>query len=83
MNLEHVKDDSGKFLRYAWPGHYPLFYIDKQGNWICPDCANRPVDQSQDVIDYGVNWENPNIYCEDCGARIASAYGEDEEEHKP
>ena len=42
------------------------------------ESANRDVDQEAEVIDYDANWEDENLYCDDCGAKIESAYGEGE-----
>lgn len=72
------RDSKGKLPTYIWPGCYPMLYIDKQGNTLCSDCASRDIDQSQDVIAADVNWENPDLICDDCGKRIESAYAEDE-----
>lgn len=30
------------------------------------------------VVAYGVNWEDPDLYCDDCSERIESAYGDKE-----
>ena len=76
--IESIRLDDGTLPYHAWPGLYPLFYMDKQGNVLCPTCANRDVDQEAEVIDYDANWEGENLYCDDCGYRIESAYGEDE-----
>jgi len=73
-----ARDDSGNFPAYAWPGGYPLFYLDKENNVLCPACASRPVDQSQEVTAGDVNWEDSSLYCDDCGARIESAYTEED-----
>jgi len=71
------RDANGQLPSWAWPGGYPIYYLDKQGNTLCPACANRSVDQSQDVVAAGVNWEDPSLDCDDCGKRIESAYAED------
>lgn len=26
---------------YAWPGGYPISYLDAENNELCADCANR------------------------------------------
>jgi len=74
------RNDDGTLPAYAWPGGYPLFYLDKENNVLCPDCANRDVDQSQEVIAADVNWEDDALYCDDCSRRIESAYNEPETE---
>jgi hypothetical protein len=62
---------------YAWPGGYPLFYLDSENNVLCPTCANK-LDMSTGVTEYDVNWEDNTLYCDDCSARIESAYGEED-----
>lgn len=67
-------------------GGYPLFYMDNEGSTLCPDCAERS-DSDPDEMDQfrprhvDANWEDSEMYCDDCGASIPSAY-EDEEDPK-
>lgn len=70
------RDTNGKLSSWAWPGGYPIYYLDKENNCLCPDCANRDVDQSQDVIAADINWEDQTLHCDDCSKQIESAYGE-------
>jgi len=70
----------GKLPKYAWPGGYPMFYLDGEDSVLCPDCANK----YHDDIDYvlrprtcDINWEDDSLYCDQCQERIESAYGED------
>lgn len=51
---------------YAWPGGYVFKYITKDGLTICSDCANRGVDQAQEVADYEIEEEECLDVCEDC-----------------
>ncbi len=75
MNLTNLRaDNNGKLPDFAWPGGYPMYYINKKGEAFCPDCANKA---NNDVTDGEPNWENTDLYCDDCGKRIESAYGED------
>jgi hypothetical protein len=63
---------------YAWPGGYPLYYLLEQQHEVitlCPTCAadeepNGPIHQE-------ANYENPDLYCDECSKRIESAYAED------
>jgi len=74
----HVRDD-GRLPKYAWPGGYPLAYLSRRGNVLCPDCANESLEDEDDPpVDGGANWEDPSLYCDDCSQRIESAYAEDE-----
>lgn len=72
------RDSDGELSAYAWPGGYPIFYIDRESNVLCVECARRDVDDSQAVTDADINWEDPSLYCADCSARIESAYAEDD-----
>lgn len=78
MSNDLPRDTDGKLSAYAWPGGYPIYYLDKGGNVLCVKCARREVDQSQDVVAAGINWEDPALHCDDCSERIESAYAEPE-----
>jgi hypothetical protein len=62
---------------YAWPGGYPIFYIDDEGNVLCTDCARSNDEYSEPIVDYDINWENETLDCDHCSAHIPSAYGND------
>ena len=69
------RDPDGRLPSYAWPGGYPMFYYDRDGDEYCPDCANQ--DKADPPIVAGdVYWEGPDSICVGCGARIKSAYGD-------
>jgi len=68
---------------YAWPGGYPLFYMDEENNVLCPRCAFKDKDDEYRIItDYEINWEDSTLYCEECNDLIESAYGTDDEEEQ-
>ena len=78
-NIGNIKkENNGKYPSFVWPGGYPLFYLDEENNCLCPDCANKEEEYNSPIIAYDVNWENDSLYCDDCGKRIESAYGENE-----
>jgi hypothetical protein len=65
---------------------YPMFFITKHGCTICPNCVKRNFkqylldfrDNSFDkLIAIEVNYECPDMSCEECGKDIPSAYGND------
>lgn len=61
---------------YAWPGGYPLYYIDDSHYELCPHCAQKAKEDEQITItSWAVNWEDEDLYCEECNERIESAYG--------
>jgi hypothetical protein len=69
--------------KYAWPGGYPLYYVDGEGNVLCAPCASRDAEPSQTAIDYDINWEDPELTCDDCGAAIECAYPADHAHPSP
>lgn len=70
------KENNGKLPAWAWPGGYPLYYLDEEDNVLCPKCANK-TGYCADVVAYNMNWEDGGLYCDDCSQRIESAYAED------
>ena len=70
------KTSDGKYPAYAWPGGYPMYYLNIHGDALCPSCANQGVDQLE-VAD--VYWEGPSFECDGCDRAIESAYGDPKE----
>lgn len=70
---------------YAWPGGYPIYYTTRDGGCLCPDCANENLyltldgDDQWRIVGQDVNWEDIHLYCDNCNAVIAPAYGDDDE----
>lgn len=73
--------------KYAWPGGYPLYVIMHDCEAICCDCAKRNLGQiARDTASalgdswraetVAINWEEADLYCAHCNARIESAYAE-------
>jgi hypothetical protein len=56
----------------VWPGGYPVFYLDRGWQELCPACANQHRDE---ILDGDVYWEGPAMSCSECGVEIVSAYG--------
>lgn len=76
---------------YAWPGGYPIYYIDKNGYALCPDCAIEEIQEYMDATEdekelyeddlpvvYGINYEEPDLFCEGCNEKIECAYCDDD-----
>ena len=73
---------------YAWPGGYPVYLITADGSAICPACVRKELrlivsaargdDMRGDWYPAGaaINWENEELTCDHCNARIESAYTE-------
>jgi hypothetical protein len=74
-DLNSIRDEAGKLPAYAWPGGYPIVYLTKDGSTVCPECANREVDEGQAVVNYFIHWEGEPLICEDCNKAVESAYG--------
>lgn len=66
-----------KLPAFAWPGGYPLYYLDTQGSTLCPECANENDGYSAPLAEMGINYEDANLFCDNCSKQIASAYGDD------
>lgn len=76
-------DKDGNLPAYAWPGGYPLFYLDGENSTLCPKCATASL--SDDIpsfraVDVGIHYEGPAISCDQCNAEIESAYGDPDAE---
>jgi len=78
---ELTRDSDGKLPAFAWPGGYPMFYLDKQGSTLCANCATKSLVDIEFAEDFGatdcdVHWEGQPLICEECNCEIESAYGE-------
>lgn len=72
--LADIRESDGTLPVYAWPGGYPIFYFDSDNAVICATCANKWDEYSTDLIAYDVNYEDGDLYCENCNAQIECAY---------
>lgn len=72
----------GRLAKFTSFGCYPLFYLDGESEILCADCANAlecDEDEPRTPTATDVNWEDPELHCDECGARIESAYAEPRE----
>lgn len=72
---------------FAWPGGYDIHYYGKRDgqeeDWtLCPECANKWLEEGCDELIGEIYWEGPDEECDDCGATIHSCYGDPEQEDK-
>lgn len=79
-----------KFDRFTSLGCYPLFYIVKSAEHrdqsvLCPDCATTDLRTAHEYgthrafqVTPDVNYEDPDLFCDECSERIESAYAESE-----
>jgi hypothetical protein len=63
---------------YAWPGGYPIVYLDTENETLCAECASKPG-YTWPVTSWFVHYEGPDEYCSDCNVAIPSAYGDPDE----
>lgn len=85
MNLSDLERVNGKLPAFAWPGGYPILYLDRDNSVLCADCATKSLDDADELpqfkpVDFYVFYEGPSDFCAQCNIEIESAYGEPEEE---
>jgi hypothetical protein len=67
----------GSLDTYAWPGGYPIYYLDKRGDVLCPKCAQAILEarRADDLLlalgadgefvrdedEYGWHWERSDV----------------------
>jgi hypothetical protein len=72
------KNNDGSLSAYAWPGGYPIFYLDNQNSVLCARCAQKNYSEPEPVffiVAADANYENDSLYCDECSDRIECAYG--------
>lgn len=60
---------------HAFPGGYPIYYLGYDNAVLCPKRANK--EDLLTLIGRDINYEDPDLRCDECGKRIESAYGKD------
>lgn len=75
-----TRDEHGRYAKYAWPGGYPIFYVNAVNEVQCANCANLDDEENREnpVTAADINWEDEALQCDGCGNWIESAYGRDE-----
>ena len=69
---------------FAWPGGYQMFAVTNDGAALCHHCCKTEREaigtttgsDGWTVAALQINWENNSLFCDHCGNRIESAYGE-------
>jgi len=74
-------DDNGQLSAYAWPGGYPIIYLDGDNSILCPTCADESDAEPEQIDKFrpvaaDIHWEGAAISCDNCSVEIESAYGE-------
>ena len=87
VNIKDVpRNEDGSLPAYAWPGGYPIYYLDGEDSALCVECANKS-DTKEEIphfrpIAAAINYEDSALFCDSCSERIESAYAEEDEETK-
>lgn len=86
MNGLPKTDEKGNLPAYAWPGGYPVIYLDREDSTLCATCATKSLNDPDEVPQFkpvaaAVYYEGPTIQCDECNTDIASAYGDPEQEN--
>lgn len=79
MRLNDIRGEDGKLPTYAWPGGYPIIYLDSENFVLCSECANDEAEHNNPIVAHFIHWEGQSERCEDCSAEMESAYGDPEE----
>ena len=75
------RDDNNKLVSWAWPGGYPIFYLDQDNSVLCPKCAREHETNGFDfdvITAADINYEDTFLTCDECNDHIQSAYGDDD-----
>lgn len=73
---------------FAWPGGYQYFLVTSDGAALCYTCGRKEfrnvisaISHKQDdgwrCIGADINFENKDLYCDNCSKKIPAAYGDD------
>lgn len=63
---------------YAWPGGYPILYLDGGNDILCAVCATKAAadeDPKMRPCAWQIHYEGESEFCADCNVEIESAYG--------
>ena len=71
FNIKDYINPNRQLIAYTFPGGYPLYYILNDHNAACWRCANQ---DKKSVIQADVNYENTDLYCDECDTNIECAY---------
>ena len=83
--LAFRRDEKGCCEKYVFPGGYPVYYVCADGGILCPDCVDSEQalidvadehDRQWMVIGQEINYEDDQLYCDNCNKRIKPAYSD-------
>jgi hypothetical protein len=80
-----TRTTDGKLPSFAWPGGYPILYLDGHDTVLCAECANEADGDPDELDDFRpqqwfIYYEGPDYECGECGKMLESAYGDPEVE---
>jgi len=79
-SLKQFRNEDGKLIEWAWPGGYPIIYISRHGDILCPACSNKDLDYMDQAVAGEVYYEGPVFECTECNTRLESAYGDPDDD---
>jgi hypothetical protein len=67
---------------FAWPGGHPLLAVTSDGACLCHKCTATEREaigtttgtDGWNVVGLQVNWEDSQLFCDNCGGQIEAAY---------
>lgn len=79
------RDHNGQLPAFAWPGGYPILYLDSADEILCAKCATKALDDAEAderarPVAYFVHYEGSSEFCADCNVETESSYGDPAEE---
>ena len=64
------------FTGFAFPGGYPILFIDDHANYFCADCAKRVfITENMDITNCLIE-EGPPILCDNCNREVFEGFEE-------
>jgi hypothetical protein len=77
ISLIQEQRSDNELPTYAFPGGYPVYYIDDAGYCLCQHCAQESKQDTTIIVeDYVINYEDDSLVCDSCESPIESAYGD-------
>jgi hypothetical protein len=87
MNTQIKSSIKSALDGYAWPGGYPVYLIMADNGVLCPDCVKKNIRliikanltgycKDWQPVTAQINYEDADLYCDNCCKRIESAYNE-------
>lgn len=67
----------GRLPWYTWPGGYGMLYLSSDGVKLCPQCAQKLLDQEEVThklypVAWAADWDGERIRCNRCNDTIDS-----------